>query len=95
MTPAFTVFVGVVVFVVGQVATKFFLEPIHERSRTISEIIDSLIFYANLYGNPDKRIPASAPIEIERHKASNTLRRHARDLSACLVSTCINKRTYF
>ena len=82
LTSAFTVLGGVVVFVLGQVATKFFLEPIHEQSRAISEIIDSLIFYANLYANPDKRIPASAPIEIERHKASNTLRRHASQLSS-------------
>lgn len=80
LTLAFTVFGGIVVFVFGQVATKFFLEPIHEQSRAISEIIDSLIFYANLYTNPDKGIPASA--SIERHKASNTLRRHASQLSS-------------
>jgi len=80
LTSALTVFGGVVIFVIGQVATKFFVDPIHEQSKTISEIIDSLIFFANLYTNPDKRNPPSVP--KERDEASKTLRRHASQLSS-------------
>lgn len=80
LTSASAVFGGVVVFVIGQVATKFFVEPIHEQSKTISEIIDSLIFFADLYSNPDSRDPPSAA--KERDEASKTLRRHASQLSS-------------
>ena len=66
LTSAFTVFGGILVIVFGQVATKFFVEPIHEQSRAISEIIDSLIFYANLYINPEKRNPPSASKKEKR-----------------------------
>jgi hypothetical protein len=77
---AFTVLGSIVVFVVGQVASRFFVEQIHEQSKAISEIIDSLIFFADLYSNPDNRNPPSA--EKERGEASKTLRRHASQLSS-------------
>jgi hypothetical protein len=80
LTSALTVFGGIVVFVIGQVATKFFVEPIHEQSKAISEIIDSMIFFANLYSNPDSRNPPSTA--KERDEASKTLRRHASQLSS-------------
>lgn len=47
-----TVLGGIVVFVMGQIITKFFIEPLHEQSKLIGEIAYSLIFYANLYSNP-------------------------------------------
>lgn len=36
----------------GQIITKFFIEPLHEQSKLIGEIAYSLIFYANFYSNP-------------------------------------------
>jgi hypothetical protein len=80
LTSAVTVFGGIAVFVIGQVATKFFVEPIHEQSKAISEIIDSLVFFADLYSNPDNRNPPAA-LE-ERGEASKNLRRHASQLSS-------------
>ena len=57
ITSFLTIFGGVVVFVLGQIITKFFVEPIHDQFRLIGEIADSLIFYANLYMNPGSGKP--------------------------------------
>lgn len=46
-----TVFSGTAVFVVGQLAVKFVIEPIHVLWKLRGEIADSLIFYANVYMN--------------------------------------------
>jgi hypothetical protein len=48
LTSALTLLGGVLVFVLGQIAIKFFLEPIHEFKKFLGEIEDALIFYANL-----------------------------------------------
>ena len=76
----FTVLGSIIVIVIGQVASKFFVEQIHEQSKAISEIIDSLIFFADLYSNPDNRNPPAAA--KEREEARKTLRRHASQLSS-------------
>ena len=47
-----TVVSGAVIFVFGQLVGKFFIEPIHEQSKLIGEIANSLIIYADLYANP-------------------------------------------
>lgn len=39
-----TLLVGIGVFVLGQVIMRFFVESIHERSRLIGEVVDSLVF---------------------------------------------------
>jgi len=52
LTSGLTIFGGVFVYTFGQIISKFFIEPIHDQSRCIGEISDSLIFYANLYHNP-------------------------------------------
>ncbi len=74
LTASITIIGGFVVFVFGQIAVKFFIEPIHLQSKTIGEIADSLIFYANLYSNkpeiPDLR-------SSERDEAEKILRRQA------------------
>jgi hypothetical protein len=75
LTSTFTVFGGVVVFVLGQVAVKFFIEPIQEVWRIVGEIADSLIFYADLHANP-------GPTPAEKRKiASESFRRQASQLS--------------
>jgi hypothetical protein len=82
LTSALTVFGGVLVFVIGQIVVKFFLEPIHEQSRVISEINDSLIYFSNLYMNPDNSRYLSSSLGKERDEASKTLRRHAGQLDS-------------
>lgn len=57
LTSALTILGGVVVLVGGQIAIKFFLEPVHEFRKFIGEIHDALIFYANLpsYGESNEQ----------------------------------------
>ncbi len=57
LTASITILGGFIVFVLGQIVVKFFIEPIHEQSKTIGEIAYSLIFYANLYSNPGNSFP--------------------------------------
>jgi hypothetical protein len=47
VTAALTAFFGVLVFVFGQLAQKFILEPIQEQRKVIGEIAYSLLFHAN------------------------------------------------
>ena len=52
LTSVFTIIGGVLIFVIGQVFLKFFIEPIHKLRAQIGRITDSLIYYANVYFNP-------------------------------------------
>jgi len=52
ITVFLTVLSGVLVFVLGQIFSKFFIEPIYEQKEIKGKISDALIFYANLYTNP-------------------------------------------
>lgn len=52
LTALTTIIGGVLVYVSGQILSKFFIEPIHEQRRIIGEIADALIYYANIYMNP-------------------------------------------
>ncbi|MEK6833621.1 MAG: hypothetical protein AABY32_06265 [Nanoarchaeota archaeon] len=47
----YTVTSGTLVFVIGQILQKFFLEPIYEYKKTIGEIDNKLKFYANILTN--------------------------------------------
>ena len=52
LTSALTIFGSITVYVIGQIISKFVIEPIHEQKKLIGEIADSLIFYAYVYANP-------------------------------------------
>lgn len=69
---------GVIVYALGHLFVALFVEPIHRLRSLIGEIADSLIFYANVYSNPELNI---GTIELY-DKASETLRRHASQLKA-------------
>ena len=49
LTAGLTILGGVFVYVIGQIISKFMIEPIHEQKKIISEINDNLIFYANQF----------------------------------------------
>lgn len=49
-----TVITGVLVFVVGQIIVKLFIEPAHEQSKIIGEIYFALTYYSNIYVNPGR-----------------------------------------
>lgn len=52
VTSGLTIVGGVVVFTCGQLIERFCIDPVHELSRLIGEVGDSLVFYANQYANP-------------------------------------------
>ena len=45
---ALTALLGVVVFVIGQIAVKFLIEPLHDQKKLIGEISGTIIFYSNV-----------------------------------------------
>lgn len=47
----YTVVSGTLIFVIGQILQRFFLEPIQEYRKTIGEIDNKLKFYANILTN--------------------------------------------
>jgi hypothetical protein len=51
VTACFTATGGVLILVLGQIALRFFVEPIHKQAEIIGEIADSLTYYANI-GSP-------------------------------------------
>jgi len=75
MSQAFiTVITGVLVFVIGQIIVKFFIEPANEQSKLIGEIFFGLTYYRNVYANP-----GSARDEI-LDKTSDAFRKYGSQL---------------
>lgn len=78
LTVCFTILGGVAVLVFGEIAVKFFIEPLHKYEKLLGEIAHSLVFYANIYSNT-----AAFPHDDERlTEAKRKLRQHASDLRA-------------
>jgi hypothetical protein len=75
LTAAITVVLGFIVFVLGQVAQRFFIEPIQEQRRIIGEISFAVIYYHN--------VSSISPPEI-RTEAQQTLRKLSAQLYATL-----------
>jgi hypothetical protein len=76
LTSSLTVIGGIIVLVIGQIITKFFIEPIHEQAKVIGEIAYLLTMYSNVYGNPGILKPE------KMDEASTSLRRCAGQLLA-------------
>ena len=53
LTSVFTIIGGVSIFCLGQIVLKFFIEPIQELDQCRGKICDILIFYRNIYLNPN------------------------------------------
>ena len=60
-----TVVSGTLVFVVGQIVLKFFIEPIHKQKEVIGEIADALCYYREFCVNLKKE---NEPIEISKER---------------------------
>ena len=43
---------GVLIFVIGQIVLKIFIEPVQELMRTLGQIRYCMTFYANIFCNP-------------------------------------------
>lgn len=52
VTAAFTIFGGVVIYVIGQLLSKFLIEPMHELKKTIGEVRFNLAFHAPTIHTP-------------------------------------------
>lgn len=74
-----TVLSGVLVYVIGQIFSKFFIESIYKQKEVIGKISDALIFYANLYTSPKPGKVFDRP--EGREEASDLFKRLACELS--------------
>jgi len=45
---------GLATLVLGQIALKLFIDPVHEFKRVIADISSALIEYASIFGNPGR-----------------------------------------
>ena len=75
LTSLTTIIGGVFVFTIGRILEKFVIEPLHDYKKTIGNITDNLIFYANIYSNP------TVSSKEEKDEASKTFRKLASELT--------------
>jgi len=76
LTAGFTILGGVVVYVCGQLASKFIIEPIHEFKKLLGEIRYTILFH-----KPELYTPIAADKE-RCDKASEAFRKASSDLVA-------------
>ena len=76
LTSALTIVGGVVIYVAGQILTRFFIDPYHEYRKAVGEIADALIYHANVYMNPGSGSPTE-PRAARIDATSDTLRQKA------------------
>lgn len=55
LTSGLTIVGGILVFVAGQVISRFFIDPIHEQKQIIGQVADALIYYSEVYQNPNDK----------------------------------------
>ncbi len=73
MTSALTISGGVLIYVFGEIISKFFIVPIYEQRLIISQIIDTTIFYSNRF-NANKINEENEKIVDEFRSLSTKLR---------------------
>ena len=76
LTSGLTILGGVVVFTLGQLIERFYIDPVHKLFLLIGEIADSLTFYAQYYSSPGLLDRAGMD------EAQRVLRQHASQLRA-------------
>jgi hypothetical protein len=67
---------GIIIYVIGRTIEKFVLEPIQEYRKTLANISDTFIFYANVYSN------TSVSSLEDKTATSKAIRKLASDLAA-------------
>ena len=75
-----TIITGVLVFVLGQIFLKIFIDPVQELMRCLGQIRYSMVFYADIFGNPgvahsdsDKREQTMEELRINASKLLGAL----------------------
>ncbi len=71
-----TIIGSVLVYTIGQLVSKFFIDPIQNLAKCIENVSNALVFYANIYTNPG----TGARDELD--KIQLILREHASTLIA-------------
>lgn len=85
VTASLTALLTVLVFVIGQLVQRFFLEPIQDQRKNIGEIAYALVFYANVSDTEDNLLRGLARLEIEEPiVVARTIRKLASELRASL-----------
>ena len=90
ITAALTLFVGILVFLFGQVAVVLFVERIRIQARTIEEIAETIVHYAREYSSPLKVEQLTTKQREELRSRAD----HLRILSARLRATVLTLRYY-
>ena len=52
LTSGLTIIGGITIYVAGQLIARFFIDPYHEYQKSVGEIADALVYYADVYSNP-------------------------------------------
>ena len=90
---------GVLVFVIGQIISRFLLDPISDLRKIIDEAKSTIIFRANYYCNPgdvkDEVDAISPKLAEERDKTSFELRKIASQLFATIDSVKVYTLFYW
>jgi len=82
LTAGATVIGGVIVLVIGQIITRFLLEPLLEYRSAVGAIADALLYYAHFFADSGPRI-----VEMkEVNDAADRIRRLAVELTAKTIT---------
>jgi hypothetical protein len=83
LTAAVTVITGVIVYVAGQIVSKFLIEPYQEYRKVVGEIVFALVFYASVSGGTK---------EERQDEAWRAFRQNAARLRASVKNPVIVRR---
>jgi hypothetical protein len=81
LTSALTITGGVIIYVFGQVVSRFLIDAIHEQKKVITEINDVLIFYANQFYLYEKYDPKAEEIANKIRSLATRLRAKTKFIS--------------
>ena len=72
LTSCLTILGGLLIYVVGQLVSQLFIDPITSLRKAVGEVADTVIFYANIYANPGvvPKETADEAAEALRQKAA-------------------------
>ena len=70
-------------YALGQIISRFVIDPIHEQKKVIGEIADALVFYANYYSNPGTGSKEKMDEASERLRQLSALLRSRTNLIPC------------
>jgi hypothetical protein len=78
-TATLTILGGVSIYVIGQLVTKLFIEPVHELRLHIGRVAAGLVYWAHIYYSPASSHPEFRDRQLD---ASDALRTLAGELAA-------------